>query len=111
MMAEPYLIAHIVRGSPAFDIAIQLQIGDEDGWIIPTSGHRAYPYWDWPLTGLIINHKDFERIDIVELCSDPPVDWPDHYSINNHKKNIDIGQSLAEALGLIPKPKPIDRRL
>ena len=42
--SELYLIAHRVRGEPAFDIAQRSQIGDEEGWIIPTSGHRAYPY-------------------------------------------------------------------
>jgi hypothetical protein len=38
-----YLILHKVRGEPAFDIAEKVQIGKEEGWIIPTSGHRAYP--------------------------------------------------------------------
>ena len=42
-MSDLYLILHKVRGEPAFDIATRLQIADEEGWIIPTSGHRAYP--------------------------------------------------------------------
>ena len=33
-----HLILHKVRGEPAFDVAESLQIGDEEGWIIPTSG-------------------------------------------------------------------------
>src|SRR6185437_4927349 len=68
LMPEPFLIAHLVRGEPAFDIATQIicpecsTINPATGrhaapegcdecdhtgywWIIPTSGHRAYPYW------------------------------------------------------------------
>lgn len=44
-MSELYLIAHKVRGEPAFDVAQRIQIGEELAWIIPTSGWRAYPYW------------------------------------------------------------------
>jgi hypothetical protein len=42
-MTELYLILHKVRGEPAFDVAQKIMIGEEEGWIIPTSGHRAYP--------------------------------------------------------------------
>ena len=38
-----YLIQHKVRGQPSLDIAARLVIGNEDVWLIPTSGHRAYP--------------------------------------------------------------------
>jgi hypothetical protein len=38
-----------VRGQPAFDIAEQAKIGEADGWIVSTSGHRAYPVWAEPL--------------------------------------------------------------
>lgn len=46
---EPlFLIAHKVRGKVAFDVAIQMAVEgyDEPWWIIPTSGHRAYPFWN-----------------------------------------------------------------
>jgi hypothetical protein len=64
-MTEPFLILHKVRGQPAFDIAIRMKCplcadgvrdcdevmcdcGECEGlgywWIIPTSGHRAYPF-------------------------------------------------------------------
>lgn len=62
---EPYLILHKVRGKPAYDIAVRLRCPMCDGserylqcaecewkgywWIIPTSGHRAYPYHAAPL--------------------------------------------------------------
>ncbi len=106
-MSEPYLIAHVVRGSPAFDIAEQIEIGDELGWIIPTSGHRAYPYWtlrldlavDWHLVGII--HTE------VPL---PPPDWPDHYSLSAAPKGTGLISNLAERLGFVPKPPTISRR-
>jgi hypothetical protein len=63
-----HLILHKVRGEPAFDVAIKLMIGSEEGWIIPTSGHRAYPYWNLPLN----------KLDLPP-ASAPPTDWPDHY--------------------------------
>lgn len=51
-----YLILHKVRGEPAFDIAQRLEHSFADMvdanepprdhiWIIPTSGHRAFPCW------------------------------------------------------------------
>lgn len=74
-MTEPYLIAHLVRGEPAFDIAIRMDGPDEDGdewWIIPTSGHRAYPFWSQELT------NGFSIEDILAEWPVPP-DLPDHY--------------------------------
>jgi hypothetical protein len=73
-----YLILHKVRGEPAFDIADKLQIGDEEGWIIPTSGHRAYPYWYGTLS-------EFHE----HLLADKsliPSDLPDHYEIDKGSK-------------------------
>lgn len=77
-MIEPYLIAHLVRGEPAFDIAICMDGPDEDGdewWIIPTSGHRAYPYWCCLVEELdFLNSK--HPNEYLAVC---PSDWPDHY--------------------------------
>jgi len=77
-----YLILHKVRGGPAFDIAQHVVIGSEQGWIIPTSGHRAYPWRSWPL-------EDLADISDITSCrthdqpwthdGDLPADWPDHY--------------------------------
>lgn len=70
-MTDLYLIAHKVRGEPAFDIAAQVQIGEELGWIIPTSGHRAYPYGWQPLSAL----------DLAPGFNIPmPANWRDHYA-------------------------------
>jgi hypothetical protein len=73
-----YLILHKVRGEPAFDIADKLQIGDEEGWIIPTSGHRAYPYWHTPLT-------EFQE-HLLADASLVPSDLPDHYPMDTGSK-------------------------
>ncbi len=133
-MTTPYLIAHKVRGQPAFDVAIRMECpicmpvkasGDhlpvpEEGcngcdgqgfwWIIPTSGHRAYPYWsiDLDLLGEEYNHA----IRPGEM----PADHPDHYASPNlplrepdaHRAE---GRSLLTKLGL-GRAKPFtDRRI
>lgn len=68
-----HLILHKVRGEAAFDIAEQMENGM---WIIPTSGHRAYPAQHWPL----------EAITYLPLSTlTLPANLPDHYSINDRK--------------------------
>ena len=90
-MSEPlYLILHKVRGEPAFDIATPLEIGDEEGWIIPTSGHRAYPAQIWPLDDLVSEAN--ASLDNV----------PDHYAI---VREPSPGR-LKELLGIIGLGKP-----
>ena len=94
-----YLIAHKVRGAPAFDIAIQMEVEDEVWWIIPTSGHRAYPYYhvELDLLGEEYNHA----IRPGEM----PSDLPDHYTVTASKAETKSGgQSLLASLGL-GKPK------
>ena len=120
-MPEPFLIAHLVRGEPAFDIAIKLQIGDEEGWIIPTSGHRAYPYWhqslkDMALTDSITVWEDGAYSYISPYTNSdhpskfPTVNWPDHYAPSAAPRGQGLISNLAERLGLIPKPHTITRR-
>jgi hypothetical protein len=47
-----YLIVHKVRGQPAFDVAQRFALsGGEEIWMIPTSGHRAYPFAHQALGG------------------------------------------------------------
>lgn len=100
-MSEPYLIAHLVRGEPAFDIAIRMDGPDEDGdewWIIPTSGHRAYPYNTAKLSE--------DSLLILESC---PAGWPDHYP-HSASPTPRTAPDL-RSLGLIrPQPK-IARRI
>ena len=112
-MTEPYLIAHLVRGSPAFDIAEQIQIGDEVGWIIPTSGHRAYPYWSTRLDVLVEDPSEgimYTPVTEYKATRIPPDPWPDHYSTSAAPKGTGLITNLAERLGFVPKPPTISRR-
>src|SRR6267142_5413347 len=95
-MTELFLIAHSVRGEAAFDVAVQMECPhcnanenvhcfdcDSLGywWIIPTSGHRAFPYWCDPLQWYL-----------DELCDVPPMPsgWPGHYKTNATVPEVDI---------------------
>jgi hypothetical protein len=124
-MTDPYLIAHKVRGESAFDVAIRMECPhcselanqyechecDFMGfwWIIPTSGHRAFPYWDTLLA-------DIDDTYELSLNGEPttlnhpgpmPEGLPDHY-----RTLAEPRVDLAKALGLKPKPlPPIVRRL
>lgn len=89
----PHLIAHLVRSRPAFDIAHRVCPGsppcqplcglfdgescvaqDEDWWIIPTSGHRAYPYWFTELDDLYLFHgPDVDVEHILSIVPPPPL--------------------------------------
>lgn len=93
---EPYLIAHLVRGKPAFDIAIKIMIGKEEGWVIPTSGHRAWPYWHTPIKlwkkheqgeTWYVDEKQIQGTNFVEFHLPLPLpSHPDHYSANNRSQ-------------------------
>ena len=111
-MSEPYLIVHVVRSEPAFDIAIRCDdMGTESDpapwWIIPTSGHRAYPYWTspTPLEDILYCYGKFMPQDM-----EPPADWPDHYSTLPAPRGQGLLSNLAETLGFAPKPIKIRRR-
>jgi len=109
-MSEPYLIAHLVRGQPAFDIAergicvlcqsyesvlgnwVEARRSQEDCdycnglgyvWHIPTSGHGAKPYWSAELR-LLIDWKLWEAT-LHEPVPNAPEDWPDHYAANDRQ--------------------------
>lgn len=119
-MSDLWLIAHKVRGEPAFDIATRMECplcaghghdldgychecdGERFWWIIPTSGHRAYPVSCIPLNEL--EHFG-SPIDSMPL---PIMDTvPDHYPHNAEPKKPAIDISA-----LIKKPTlPIRRRV
>ncbi len=113
---EPHLIAHLVRGQPAFDIAIILdEVGTESDpgpwWIIPTSGHRAYPYWFYNLNQMVVEgDHPAESVVMLDEVPEPPPNWPDHYAPSAAPKGQGLISNLAERLGLIPKPPTITRR-
>lgn len=136
-MTDPYLIAHLVRGQPAFDIAIRtnccvchanptavsfLVPTTEDctncgglgyDWMIPTSGHRAYPYWFEPLLPIVTgisSECDAEYVTYQEAIPEPPADFTqDHYSPSAAPRGQGLITNLAERLGFITKPK-VSRR-
>lgn len=103
-MNEPYLILHKVRGEPAFDIAERVG-EDSDGeiWIIPTSGHRAYPYEAMKLgemehrpTGWVPTGEWFDWVKEVKMNHE----WPDHYSCNDRPIRHEVKPSSR------PRPQP-----
>lgn len=124
-MTQPHLIAHVVRGEPAFDVAQQIEcvvchndphertLCEEcDGvgfwWIIPTSGHRAYPYWNTPIhkckDGIYLSD---EFVSVSFGVPTPPLSHPDHYPT----KRAPDAPSLVDLLNLKPKLPTITRRL
>ena len=104
-MTELFLIAHKVRGEPAFDIAERIQIGDEEGWIIPTSGHRAHPYRHWKMDDLYDgSDMDMPQPQYVLDNVEPPPSWPDHYPTAAEPRNApNAGHGLLARLGLLRK--------
>ncbi len=129
-MSDPYLIAHKVRGEPAFDIAEKMECplcdgqgifqGEEpDGgdsrcveceangywWIIPTSGHRAYPYWAEELD--VFNGEFGTSLRGVP---EMPDDIPDHYAHSTSPTQVrDRLAALLESLPPVPV-EPFKRR-
>jgi hypothetical protein len=99
-----HLVLHKVRGEPAFDIAELIEVGDEAWWIVPTSGHRAYPYKSWSLTEICARDDNMYR-SITNFKDPIPEDWPDHYAApdgNIIEPKINIGSLLSK---LVPKIK------
>lgn len=115
-MTDLYLIAHCVRGEPAFDVAQRIECPecsamgclecDDLGywWIVGTSGHRAYPYYETPLN---------QCVDMYYMDGDinkpmvPPDGLQDHYITQAAPT-----RSLTDLLNLRPKPvAPILRRI
>lgn len=124
-MDELFLVAHKVRGEPAFDIAQRMRCpicepmkqGLDDGsapqgcdecegegywWIIPTSGHRAHPYRYWNMDDLY-DGSDMDMpkpLHVLDTIAPPPT-LPDHYPTRASPKPAD----LTTLLGL-NKPSP-----
>ena len=117
-MTELYLIAHKVRGQPAFDIAERCDDMDSEGdpgpwWSIPTSGHRAHPFWacqvlqsrNEAIAGNPITNTHpwvlLENELAVPLLPDP---WPDHYpTAAEPRHSPTAGRGLLARLGLLRK--------
>lgn len=81
-----------------------MEIGHEDWWIIPTSGHRAYPYWETLLE---------DAFDWAGPVPPMPPDLPEHYEVSaapKGKGSKTNGRDLLAKLGLIEPEKPTIRR-
>lgn len=137
-MTELFLIAHKVSGEAAFDVATKMECplclgghrvrsvsnyikgtdtvipcAECDGlgfwWIIPTSGHRAYPYWH---AEIIDNGVDIGLEWTDRPASPPPMPTalPDHYRHGPAPK-VDI-KALFKKGDWVPNPEAfIKRRL
>ena len=108
-MTDLYLIAHKVRGQPAFDIAERCDDMDSEGdpgpwWIIPTSGHRAHPYWSQHLDQLGAVKDDVPDLPLDMVVPPMPSPWPDHYPTAAEPRNApSAGHGLLARLGLLRK--------
>lgn len=76
-------------------------------WVVPTSGHRAYPWWSLPLKfdgmTLVMDHNPDK---LTWTIFDMPPSLPDHYTTRASPAR----QSLASLLA-IPRPQlKVDRR-
>ncbi len=123
-MSDLYLIAHKVRGEPAFDVATRVECAECGGeglsegegeptgragdctecdhlgywWIIPTSGWRAYPY-----DSIVLSNATAMWLNEI---GDMPPSLPDHYRPKAEpKRTIDI-TALVKA-----KPFKMNRRI
>jgi len=135
-MTELFLIAHKVSGEAAFDVATKMSCPECNGkphcgptddvdsfihsrclecdamgywWIIPTSGHRAYPYWH---AEIIDNGVDIGLEWTDRPASPPPMPTalPDHYRHGPAPK-VDI-KALFKKSDWVPNPEAfIKRRL
>lgn len=121
MLDDLYLIAHSVRGEPAFDIALRCEdmgTPNDEGpwWIIPTSGHRAYPIWQCELKQLLTAAHISQDTGYLHHClTTKMADAIDHYWHSGHDEiqrryDAEEGRPLLEKLGLIKPPTPINRR-
>jgi hypothetical protein len=139
-MNDLFLIAHKVRGQPAFDIAERHPCAvchadpnvvdfivptTEDcheceglgyWWNIPTTGHRAYPYWDHDLDSLGVDlsypgEPEFERV--MSTIPPMPPSLRDHYEVTTTKaeKAKPSPSALLAKLGLGKAKEPIKRRV
>ena len=89
-----HLIVHKVKGQAAIDVAQRVVIGDEDVWLIPTSGHRAYPFAHQALGDSAERMTEFAN----------GAEWdalPDHYPGATQRKGTFAQlRSLVQPVGL-----------
>jgi hypothetical protein len=93
-----HLIAHIVRGEPAFDIAMPFDSCGEKSWIIPTSGHLAHPYWHMALSaiGMALGSREY----FAAIAAAAPAGCLDHYHCNRKVAPAAPSATSLDDLGL-----------
>lgn len=124
-MSQPFLICHLVRGEPAFDIAVEMDcpqcLGegciecDDKGhwWVVSTSGHRAFPWWQMPMDRLLYDQElcqsAYTPENLLDSVPPPPVGIPDHYSTRATPKQPSLAEALAAHMR--KAAPPIKRRV
>jgi len=111
---EPYLILHKVRGAPAFDVARMMLVPGytEPWWIIPTSGHRAYPYLVWRLDDLVNEDPNVALANPFEVTNwILPKDLPDHYSASTSTRRTKRASKVEALAALGVTDEEIDEAL
>jgi len=90
-----YLILHLVRGEPTYDIAEEAEgtEGDPGPWFITTGGWRAYPYWVCELPILLKG--------LVVPPPKAPEGWRDFIEIKQAPVKRKLESINLEELGLL----------
>lgn len=86
MTEQLYLVAHKCRGELTFDVAVQTDIVMSDGpvWIMPTTGHRVYPFWAIKMENLhVLALQGPAFVRLMEAVPEIPEGHRDHYAIND----------------------------
>lgn len=120
-MDNLYLIAHKVRGQPAFDIAEcceDMGTATDPGpwWIASTWGFRAYPYWHCKINDLhLLDSGGAYGIISWNVVPPMPDDARDVFEIEYDNRRVsrhdlEEGKSLLLQLGLFKPKAPIARR-
>ena len=104
-MSELFLVAHKVRGEATFDVAERMLCPECQGnsskgrepyvcfecddlgywWIIPTSGHRAYPLVTWELSNLLAGDTGNGYMSVTNEAG-PLEEHPHFETIQDHYK-------------------------
>lgn len=131
-MTDLYLIAHKVRSEPAFDVACHMECpichgaAETDGvdvsigctecdglgywWIIPTSGHRAYPIMWWQINQLKAADGYDDPSNEAFKMLPAWASLPDHYIAEPAPRAAKAKPPSGLAALLAPKPMNIPRR-
>lgn len=135
-MSELFLIAHLCRGEPTFDIAERQPCAICNGggnhpasdvieacvecdgtghwWILSTPGYRAYPWWWVALNDVPDLELLFQHAAPFDPRTKPDGDWPDIFACNDRPSTTIAptgARALLARLGLTAPSAPIKRRL